>query len=250
MERRGALVLALVALAAGPADADFCRTDALGGAAARPEAYARRTGGYCDGAVYQENAGGGLPVIGVNAAPIQGSPQSRAVRITTIPLPASVDGIAWPLQLQGVARSSEVNYRLDAALSSGSPLVVGPESAMPKVGSSLRAEDVAWSAWSDSSRDGRTYVPLVMPGGAGGDVEVTVRPTIPCAYVLFSVEDANGAVIKPEASVEPKKRGAPVTLVIPAGQPELVVVKIIAVGNSGRTQAASLRLVRPGGAGR
>jgi hypothetical protein len=221
----------------------------------RRKAYARRSGGYCDGAVYQENAGEGeLPVIGVNAAPITGNPQSRAVSITAIPLPASLGGIAWPLHLQGVARSPKVNYRLDAALSFGHPLGVGPESAMSKVEPRLRADDVAWIAWSDSSQDGRIYVPLVMPGATGGDVELTVRPTIPIAYVVFSVEDLSGAVVKKEASVQadsdPKKRGAPMTLVIPAGRPELVVVKVIAVGNSGRTQTASIRLVRPGGAGR
>lgn len=250
MERRAALVLALLVVAAAPSAADFCREEALAGADAGPGAYARRSGGYCDGAVYQEHAGEGeLPVIGVRAAPIQGSPRDRAVRLTTIPLSANQNGIKWPLQLQGVAKSPEANYRLDAALSAGSPLSIGPESAMLKIGAGLRAEEVAWVAWSDTSRDGRTFVPLVMPGVSGGDVEVTVRPTIPVAYLLYSVKDPKGAVIAPEASIDgdpdPRKRGIPMTLVVRAGRPELVIVTVIAVGYNGGTQTVSLRLIRP-----
>jgi len=120
---------------------------------------------------------------------------------------------------------------------------------MLEIGGGLRAEEVAWVAWSDTSQDGRTYVPLVVPGAAGGDVEVLVRPTIPVAYLLYSVEDLKGAVIAPEASVDgdpdPRKRGIPMTLVVRAGRPELVIVKVTAVGYNGKTQTASLRLIRP-----
>lgn len=260
MARRSALVLTGFALMAGllaqsgAQESDFCRKDAFGGPNAKAEVYARRSGGYCDGAVFQPHSGSGeLPVIGVNAAPIVGDPKSQSVSITAIALPKSLSGIVWPLHLQGVARSPKVNYRLDAALSSGRPLVVGPESAMSRVELNLRAEDVAWSAWSDSSQDGRTYVPVVMPEASGGDVELTVRPTIPVAYVVYSVKDASGGLVKGEATIRaestPDRRSAPMTLVIPAGKPELVVVKVIAVGNNGRTQAASVRLIRPGGAG-
>ena len=259
MERRAALVLTFLALSVaspvrgGSQAADYCRQDALGESSA--EAYARRRGGYCDGAVYQAHAGDGeLPVIGVNAAPIAGNPQRQAVAITTIALPATLSGISWPLHLQGVAKSPKVNYRLDAALSSGRPLVVGPESAMLKVSPRLLAEDVAWNAWSDSSEHGRIYVPLIMPGATGGEVQLMVRPTIPVAYVIYSIEDPSGAVLKPEASIpeesDPNRRAEPITLAIPAGRPELIVVKILAVGNNGRTQVASVRLIRPGGSGR
>jgi hypothetical protein len=260
MERRAVLVLTLLTLAVGSArggalEFDFCRKDALGSPGAEAEAYARRRGGYCDGAVYQPHSGDGkLAVIGVRAAPVAGNPQSRAVGITTMTLPASSSGIVWPLHLQGVAKSPKVNYRLDAALSSGRPFVVGPESAMSKVTPRLRAEDVAWTAWSDSSQYGRTYVPVIMPGAAAGEVELTVRPTIPIAYLIYSVENPAGAVLKPETSIavesDPERRAEPMVLAIPAGRPELVVVKVIAVGNGGETQAASVRLVRPGGAGR
>jgi hypothetical protein len=260
MERRAALVLTFLALAlnsarGGVLESDFCRKDALSTPGAEVEAYARRRGGYCDGVVYQVNSGDGeLPVIGVSVASIAGNPQSRAVSITTMPLPASPSGIAWPLHLQGVAKSPKVNYRLDAALFSGRPFAIGPDSAMSKVASRLRVEDVAWSAWSDSSEHGRTYVPVIMPSAAGGEVKLMVRPTIPVAYVVFSIENTSGGVVKPEASLrmenDPDRRAEPVTLVIPPGKPELVVVKVIAVGNSGVTQAVSVRLIRPGGSGR
>lgn len=255
MERRAVLVLTFLALAIGPVrggvwEVDFCRKDALGSPSA--EAYARRRGGYCDGAVFQVNAGGELSVIGVSAAPIVGNPRGRGVGITTMALPAPLSGIAWPLHLQGVAKSPRRNYRLDAALFSGRPLIVGAESAMLKITSPLRAEDIAWIAWSDSNQHGRTYVPVVMSGATVGEVELIVRPTIPIAYVVYSVEDPSGTVVKPKASIrvasDPDKRAAPVSLVIPAGRPELVVVKVLAVGNSGETQSASVRLVRPGGA--
>lgn len=261
MEGRGALVVAALALAAGfsaggsAKEADFCREDAFGGAHEKAETYARRSGGYCDGAIYQENAGeGDLPVIGVSVAPIKGNPKSGAVGITAIPLPKGLKGIDWPLRLQGVARSPQVNYRLDAALFSGRPLTVGPESAMSKIKPNLRAEDVAWSAWSDSSPDGRTYVSLLMPNAAAGGVEITVRPTIPFAYVVFSIRDTSGNVLQKKTSVNVDdirdKRGAPVTFAIPAGKPELVVVQVTAIGNSSKTQVARVRLVRPGGTGR
>jgi hypothetical protein len=258
MARRDALVLTALALSAAvlahgePQGSDFCRVGAFGDSRAAAEAYARRTGGYCDGAVFEPHAGSGeLPVIGVSAAPIAGNPQLQPVRIQTMALPAAVGGVVWPLHLQGVARSPKVNYRLDAALSASRPLVVGPESAMLKVRPSLSAEEVAWMAWSDTSQDGRTYVPLQMPGAASRGVELTVRPTIPVAYLLFSIEDPGGKVLQRQTSLrfanDPAKRAAPIPLLIPAGMPQLVVVKVAAVGNSGATQVADVRLVRPAG---
>jgi hypothetical protein len=124
---------------------------------------------------------------------------------------------------------------------------------MSKVGLRLHVEDVVWTAWSDSSEQGRIYVPVIVPGATGNEVKLTVRPTIPIAYVVFSIENTSGVVLKPESSIrvenDPDKRAEPITMVIPAGKPELVVVKVIAVGNSGETQVASVQLVRPGGTG-
>jgi hypothetical protein len=256
MERRAALVLIILALGSVRGEGlenDFCRKDALNAPGAAAEAYARRRGGYCDGVIYQVNAGDGeLPVIGVSVAGAA-NPQNRGAGLTTMPLPASPGGIVWPLHLQGVAKSHKINYRLDAALLSGRPLVLGADSAMSKVASHLRMEDIAWAAWSDSSENGRTYVPVIAPGATSGKVNLLVRPTIPTAYVVFSIENLAGGVIKPEASLrmvnDPDKRAEPVTLAIPAGKPELVVVKVVAVGNSGVTQAAVVRLIRPGGSG-
>lgn len=259
MARRNALVLigflsakSFLAQAGVPQGDDYCRSDALAGPDEGAEVYARR-GDYCDGAVFQVNAGNGeLPVIGVSATPIQGNPKFQAVSIAAMALPSSVSGISWPLHVQGVAKSPEANYRLDAALSPVRPLVLGSESAMSKVAPRLRAEDVAWISWSDSSVDGLTYIPVIAPGSIAGKVEVTVRPTIPVAYVIFTVEDTRGAVIHPKANVKmesnPEGRALPMTFVIPAGEPELVVVRVTAFGNSGRTQVARFRLVRPKGA--
>lgn len=253
MKRAAVLVfsffVALIALAE-PRSGTFCRETAVGSSNGGPAAYARRAGGrYCDGALSELHAGpGDLPVIGVMVGAVRGDPGRMPVSLTVV-APPEPSEIAWPMQLQGVARSSDVSYRLDAALLSiGQPVVIGAESAMPRMTPRLHAEDVAWAAWSESPRSGRTYLPVVALGAAaGGAVQIIVRPTISTAYVTYTLLSASASVLVPETDIADNiKQGQPVSVTVPVGSPRPVVAKVVAVGNDGDTQVASVRLVRPG----
>ena len=252
MARCFSLVLVTVLVATIWANAtsanDFCNAAAFGDQTKSPTSYGRRAGGYCDGAVYEQHSGSGeLSVIGLTAAPIEGSPGSTPLHITAL-VPSHGNGVdAGELHLCGVAKSPTLNYRLDAGLSVSRGVTVGPESAMFRLVPPLLGEDVAWTAWVDSSTDGRTYFPVVPFGSSGHGVEITVRPTIPTAYVLYSVMSDSGQELAPEQKVqhESYELGEPVAFSVGASAP-VVLVKVIAVGNGGRTQVARIRLSHPG----
>ena len=83
MARRSPLVLVATVIA-GSLVSGQSQTDPCGGMIANADrsrpvlAYAKRAGGYCDGAVYERNAGtGDLPVIGVTRPGISGQPPLR-----------------------------------------------------------------------------------------------------------------------------------------------------------------------------
>jgi hypothetical protein len=239
----------------------FCLEVPSGESREDPGAYARRAGGsYCDGVVFQRHSGrGDLPVIGVMGAPVTGDPRKAALRITVLAPPEGVSGIAWPLHLKGLARSPDVNYRLDAALLSvDQPVVIGPDSAMSRIprprgrlrtsDEHLCAEDIAWVAWTDSLEHGRTYLPVTSAGASGGAVEIIVRPTVIAAYLKYSVLSEDRNLLGKETMVEGNSSvgsGEAITITIPAGVPRVVVVSVLALGSDGNNQAASVRLVRP-----
>jgi hypothetical protein len=246
--RRLALVLSLLVAAAGTtsgAPADFCQQDALAAKKTDPAAYDRRPAGYCDGSVYRPQVGSGeLAVIGVSVPPIKGDPGKRPISIVALLPDDFAHLVSWPLQVQGVALSPRVNYRLDAALGLTAPLRIGTESAMRRLIPILTADGVAWSAWDDSPTHGRIYVPVAAGDTASGAVEITVRPTIYTAYVRFSVLDAARNRVAPEKTVaRGTDPGDPVSFTLPSG-PEHVVVNVVAVGNAGDTQAAAIRVIR------
>jgi hypothetical protein len=234
----------------GAAPNTFCQEYLHPGSVAASTLYAPRgEGAYCDGSVFEPNAGGELAVIGVVAFQVRGDPTGSPLALTVLAAPLGVE-VTWPLHLQGIARSPDINYRLDAGLSSAAqPVVIGRESAMNRVVPRLSAGDVAWSAWSESSRYGRLYLPVIPAGIAyRGNVEITVRPTMATSYVTYSVASSSGAALTKEMSVPgPVKIADPVSISISPGTPQIIVVKVLAIGSDGEMQAASIRLVRPPG---
>lgn len=209
-------------------------------------AYAERPGGYCDGSVFQPNAGSGeLAVIGIMTAPLEGDPAKQAFQVTAIPVPTTIRNVVAPFQLQGVAASPAINYRLDAVLTApGRPLSIGPESAMARM--SLTADKVTWLAWSETSRSGPVYVPVAGRGLTNGNVTVTVRPTLKAAYLVHRIKADDGTELTPwTESPGHARRGLPISIIIRAGEPRLVVVEIKATSRQGDVQVCSLRLVRP-----
>jgi hypothetical protein len=200
-------------------------------------AYARR-GAYCDGSVQENHSGEGtLPVIGVSATPFTGGvPLSIGVLL----------GSAAPgelLQLQGVAKSPDVNYRFDAGLNR--QLTIGRDSALSKL--SLLAKDVAWVAWRPTP-EGPLYLPVVAVGATPGALEIIVRPTFAAGYVVYSIHTPGPPKNEIQKQIDlpgTKAPGDPVTFTIPPGPLGLIVVEVTAVAEDGETQAASIRVMRP-----
>jgi hypothetical protein len=242
MARRISLVLMIVVAWAAGAEtpAERCARTSVSRDPASA-AYARR-GAYCDGAFNENHSGPGfLPVIGVTATPVAGN-VPVTISVLAVGAPAN-----QPLQLQGVAKSPDVNYRFDAGLD-GQPLVIGRESAMTRVRRQpLRAEEIAWAAWRDVP-EGKLYVPVVAAGAKAGAVEIIVRPTFTASYVVYSLHTPG----TPERELQKRtvlkgttRPGEPVTLTIPPGQPDEIVVNVMAVAEDGDTQAATFRVLRP-----
>ena len=224
----------------------FCRVVAFKGQPSVSSYALRVRDRYCDGSLAEPHSGSGeLAVIGVTASPITGNPQTATLRVGVVDR-----GVSWPVQLQGVAKAPEINYRFDGALQSAAqPMIIGAESAMTKMAPPLRVEQVAWSAWSDTKTSGRIFVPVVAAGAAPGDVQITVRSPSAVAYLYYSVESVNRDVLIPDKNVDsnPKDRvGTPISFVIPRGDPALVVVKITAYSSDGTMPTAVIYLIRPG----
>jgi hypothetical protein len=241
MANRLSLVLITALALAGAAAAEtpqaICARLATGNSASAT--YARR-GGYCDGSLRENQSGSGeLAVIGVMATPIAGSPAVKPLLIGVLS-----DASTGPVQLQGVAKRWDLNYRLDAALSR-QPLKIGAESAMNRI--QLKAEDVAWAAWSDL-RTGRIYVPVVASGSAPRGLEIIVRPTFAAGYLVYSIRTPAGFLKKDAVLKGTSTPGAPVTLLVDGGEPRLITVEITAVAEDGETQVASIQVLRPGAA--
>jgi hypothetical protein len=250
MACRDALVLIVAllltrSLHAQPASSDFCQEALLKSRPTGPDSYARRLG-YCDGAVFKPNAGSGeLPVIGVVAGPIGGDPASAPLILSAVPAaqPGEPDHVLW---LQGFAKSPDANYRLDATLFRDQRLSIGKDSAMPRTSPVLTAKDVAWAAWAESSQYGKTYYPVVSAGPVWPYVEITVRPTIRVASINYTIADSLGGIVVKNTPLQgPARLGDPVSFTVPAGSPALVVARVVAVGNTGKTQVASIRFYRP-----
>jgi hypothetical protein len=241
----GPALIVLVVAGAQPSPTDFCNASFFAQTSG-DAAYSVKSNRYCDGAVFQPNAGSGeLPVIGVAAGPVTGDPSAQALKISTLPLPQGRNPEPV-IRLQGIARSKDTNYRLDAGLFAGTPLTIAGESAMAQASPRLSAGEIAWSAWTDDTASGRTYHPVIS-GSQWSYVEITVRPSISVASINYSAVDLNNKTIVAQTTVAgPAKRGDPVAIKVPGGPPAIVVVKIVAVGNTGATQAAGFRMYRPG----
>jgi|CXWL01.1.fsa_nt_gi hypothetical protein len=247
MAHRVPLGLILLSLAVVPANSQsVARTFCLEASPEQdPLAYKRRLNGYCDGRVFYPQSGDGdLIVLGVAAG---GSKQAPAtpLRLTTVVPDESGPEILAPLHLQGLSKVSGVNYRLDAPLSKpGAVLEIGPEAVLYKLTPPLKFQDVGWSAYSDSPKSGRVYVPVTTQGSVDSGVEVLVRPTISTAYITYSVRSTSGGVLIEEAELPGVAPGTAVTIVIPSSGPSAVAVEVTAVGNDGATQMARVQISR------
>jgi hypothetical protein len=208
-------------------------------------AYARR-GPYCDGSVREDQSGPGtLAVIGITATPVSGDPAVKPVMISLLSPPTAAES---RLELRAVGKSPRVNYRLDAGLAA-QPLKIGSESAMSRL--RLRADEVAWLAWRDTA-NGTLYVPVIAGGAKPRALQIMVRPTFPSAYLVYSIRaESPDRELQPEKTIKGNDEpGEPVSLVIEAGEPRIVVITVTAVAEYGETQTAIIRVVRPGSVAR
>lgn len=252
MARGRALVLSAFVFCAMPAGVAAqasrvpCPPELLQGARADdPGAYAQRTRLYCDGVVVERHAGRGeLPVIGVMLGRVTGDPSAGGVELR---IATAGRGDSGPLRLQGTALRRESRYRLDALVPLSEPLRLGRESGMTKRTPPLRADDVAWAAWTDTPAQGRTYYPVTQGARAAGPLFIVVRPTIRSSYLLYTVSDASGSPLLPPA------RAAGITAPGDAVVLELsklpsvspIVVQVTAVGSLGRDQTVPIRVAIP-----
>ena len=206
----------------------------------QPDSYARRSGGYCDGAVFEPNAGtGDLPVIGVVAGVANNDPRLSAL----FPSNASDTGV---LTVQAFAKSTDINYRFDAILSRDQQLTLGPDSGMRLKTPPLNPMDIGWAAWADSVQSGKTYYPIVIGPQILPYVEITIRPTIRVVSISYTLKDTSGTILIPTKLIpNPTKLRGSVSFTVPNGRPAIVVAQIIAVGNAGNTQGVTLRFQRP-----
>jgi hypothetical protein len=248
MARRLALVLTLSLFASksfdvGAADAPPSCPEEIGQPiATKGIAYASR-GSYCDGEVFEPNAGSGeLALIGLSVGLVRGDPSQHQMRIGLLPAPTTSGAV----RIRGVARRPRTNYRLDATLKPPvSALVVGPESAMSSFTPPLLLEQVAWAAWNDTKK-GRTYIPVQGMSEVDGVVRVVVRPTFHTAFVSYELRTEGDQTLIPENQVAGNAvLGGPITIEIPPGDPTIVVLDVTAQGNAGETQVASIRFIRP-----
>lgn len=250
MARRGLVVIALAAggIAAGaqPAgSADPCAA-VLPNRDARVAAvaYERRAGGYCDGAVFEPQAGPGeLAVVAVTRGPAAG----------TVPFDIRTDRgsvgstgtAAQQLRVQGIPLSGTTGYRLDGVVAAGQSLTVGVDSAMPRFAPAIGPGAIAWSAWGETNDRGRLYYPVLWSADRSAPITIRVRPTIRTSYLAYTVRsEASGAPVLSD-SIDGGDEGTVFAVDVPVGNASVLIVNLTAVGPGGRTQAAVVRIAVP-----
>ncbi len=236
-------ILLITPVASQPVLPDPCVSMLANADAATPRlTYARRNGGYCDGAVFEPNAGPGeLPVVGVTGGAIRGRPPLQLGTVSRSPQAGEPErSVRW----QGIAKDRAVNYRLDSRLRLGSSLSLGSDSALMRFTPSLSAELVSWSAWEDTRDRGRVYHPVIVDGqGGGGDLEIAVRPTIRVAFITYSVTDGFGTAVGTEKTLRDSSEPGMIRIFsLSAGKISRMSVTVTASGPGGRTQAAVINI--------
>ena len=227
---------------AGQAAPEFCVEAAV---PSHGEKYyqPRAEGRYCDGITFERHSKSGLlPVLAV-ATGVEGEG-----------LPAATVGVlapgtqGGPIRIRGIALDVGLNYRLDAELTTGTRLHLGPESGLAKV-AALDLAAVGWLAWVDSD-SGARYLPALDGSVSAEAIRITVRPGIHTAYVLYSVEDASGeGLVEQTEADRDVDAHTNVAFSIPGRGPSPILVKILAVGKAGRRESAGLWIERRGPSG-
>jgi hypothetical protein len=208
-------------------------------------AYGKRMGGYCDGAVFDAHVGSGeLAVVGITRGTVRGKvPFELRTRPDAIPVGASKP--VRVLSLQGVARNSAVNYRLDGIIELGGSLIIGTDSASAKFSPPLLPEAITWKAWEDTPDQGRIYHPVFISSAGSAPIAVDVRPTIRTNYVAYTVADDGGGQPVVSTSIPGTDEGAIASFTLPPIKSAVIIVTVTAVGSGGRTQSAVIRIHPP-----
>lgn len=201
---------------------------------------AREGGAYCDGIVFEQHSRSGLlPVLAVATGVDGEAPVEKAVRVLA-PEPA-----AGPIRVRGLALDSRHNYRLDAELTEGTRLLLGPDSGLALDGS-LSLAAVGWLAWNDSPQ-GVRYLPTLDPVLDPATITITVRPTQHANFVLFSVADTAGKeLVELTEAARDVDANTNVVFTVPAWGPSPIVVGVLAIGKAGGRETADLVIVRRG----
>jgi len=236
--------LALAALlaasaAAQPALPEFCVANPVENEGSQYY-QARAEGAYCDGIVFERQSRSGLlPILSVATGAEGEAPPERAVSVVT-PQP-----VAGPIRIQGLALDAQNNYRLDAELTAGTQLRLGPESGLAQ-DATMSFDTVGWLAWIDSPR-GILYLPTVDHRLGTAEISITVRPGIHVNFVLYSAREATGAeLIALREAARDVRANVNVTFTVPARGPSPIVVEVLAIGKAGGTELANLAIGRRG----
>lgn len=238
------VAFALAALFAAPAAAqralpEFCVTNPVHNEGSQYY-QARAEGAYCDGIVFERHSRSGLlPIMSV-ATGVEGeAPPDRTVSVLTS------EPVAGPIRIQGLALDARNNYRLDAELSVGTRLHLGPESSLMQ-STTMSFDAVGWLAWIDSPR-GILYLPTVDRRLGPAEISITVRPTINVNFVLYSARDAAGAELIPLREVARDVRAnVNVTFTVPSRGPSPILIEVLAIGKAHGTEAANIAIRRRG----
>ena len=118
------------------------------------------------------------------------------------------------------------------------------DSALTRFAPSLPADQVGWSAWSDTPATGRVFHPVSLLGSKpSSELEVSVRPTISAAYLYYSVTDQVGNVIGKTVTLrESSGAGVSRNLLVSPGELASLTVTVTAAGTNGRTQVAVIKI--------
>lgn len=241
-----ALALLPALLGAAPVRAqaalpEFCVAQPASGSDERSYK-ARARGAYCDGIVFVPHArkSGLLPILAVETGPVDEQVSGETVVVLG-------SATAGAVSVQGLPLDDGVNYRLDARLAAGTRLQLGDDSGLAHI-DGLTFSDLGWLAWVDSAQ-GVVYRPRLAPRLSAREIEITVRPTMRSAYVVYAVYDAAGTELlgprEAASDVEPKTN---VTVTVPGQGPSPIRVSVMAIGSGKKRETANLWIERRGAA--
>jgi hypothetical protein len=127
----------------------------------------------------------------------------------------------------------------------GRSLIVGTDSASAHFTPIVTPDAIEWSAWEDTTAQGRVYFPIFVTSTRTDQITIDARPAIRTNYVTFEVSNDSDGRRVAAGSLPGVEQGTIVTLPLPAASAALLTVTVTAVGSGGRTQAATIRVALP-----